>query len=71
MQKLTLTISENFYNALYQVAGKRNISKFIEDKLLPLIEQPNLDSAYQAMAADELREKEAQEWCEGLISDGI
>jgi predicted CopG family antitoxin len=69
MQKLTLTISDNFYNSLYQVAGKRNISKFIEEKLAPIIEPANLEAAYQAMAADELREKEAQEWCEGLIND--
>jgi glutamate racemase len=69
MQKLTLTISENFYNALYQVAGKRNISKYIEDKLLPLIETTNFESAYKAMAQDEQREKEAQEWCDGLIDD--
>ena len=28
-------------------------------------------SAYREMASDRERETEAQEWCEGLISDGI
>jgi len=29
----------------------------------------NLDEGYKMMAADEVREKEAMEWCEGLTGD--
>ena len=70
MQKrLTLTIEESVYDGLYAKVGKRNISRFIESLVRPYITTESLDEAYQAMALDEEREREAREWSEGTIGD--
>ena len=68
-KKLTITIDKEVYRALYEVIGKRRISQFLEDLARPLVLHAELESAYQAMAQDTKREKEADEWCEGIIGD--
>jgi hypothetical protein len=66
-KKLTITIEENIYNNLHLVVGRGRISKFIENIIKPYIITDNLRLAYQAMAKDGKREKEACEWEDGLI----
>ena len=66
-KKLTITIEENIYHNLHSVIGRGRISKFIERIIKPHITEDNLRLAYQEMAKDEQREKEAYEWEEGLI----
>ena len=66
-KKLTISITENVYNDLYAVIGKRKISKFIENLIKPHIVGDNLSLAYQEMAQDIQREIEAYQWTEGLI----
>ena len=68
-KKLTITIDEEVYNGLYQVVGRRRISRFIEDLVRPHVLKPDLEAAYEQMAADEEREAEALEWAEAMISD--
>lgn len=68
-KKLTITIDEMVYNNLHIVIGKRKISKFIENLVKPYIKETGLKLAYQEMNKDVIREKEATEWTEGLISD--
>lgn len=68
-KKLTITVDEQVYEGLYSVVGKRNISQFINSLVRPHVLKSDLDAAYAEMAADEAREAEAQEWCEGLIGD--
>ena len=68
-KKLTITIDETVYNGLYRVVGPRRISQFIEKLVRPHVIQDDLDAAYEAMAADEEREQEAQEWSDALIGD--
>ncbi len=68
-KKLTITVEESVYNGLYAVAGKRNISRFIESLIRPHIIDTSLDEGYRAMALDEEREREALEWSEGTIGD--
>ena len=68
-KKLTITIEEKVYNDLYLTIGRRKISKFIEKIIKPYVTNDNLKLAYQQMAKDKQREKEAYEWEEGLISD--
>ena len=46
--------------------GRGNISQFLENFGFHVL-QKDLVSAYQAMAADEEREREALEWSDGLI----
>lgn len=69
LKKLTITIDEEVYNGLYQVVGRRRISRFIEDLLRPHVLTPDLDAAYEQMATDEEREAEALEWAEAMIGD--
>ena len=68
-KKLTITIDETVYDGLYRVVGPRRISQFIEKLVRPHVIQDDLDAAYAAMALDEEREQEAQEWSDALIGD--
>jgi predicted CopG family antitoxin len=68
-KKLTLTIDENVYEGLRKNIGPRKISKFIEELVKPHVIRPNLESAYEEMARDRKREKEATEWAEIMFKD--
>ncbi|MDA3932823.1 MAG: addiction module antitoxin [Gammaproteobacteria bacterium] len=68
-KKLTITVSEEVYNGLYQHVGRRRISKFIENLARPHVLEQDLLSAYQAMAADSARESAALAWSEATVSD--
>jgi predicted CopG family antitoxin len=70
-KKMTITIDEEVYDALYRVVGKGNISQFLESLARPHVLKEDLASAYQAMAADTEREREALEWSNGLIGSAI
>lgn len=68
-RKMTITLDEAVYEGLYRKVGKRRMSQFIEDLLRPHVVDKSLDAGYQAMAADQDRETEAQEWCNALSQD--
>ena len=68
-KKLTISIDEAVYNGLHATVGERKIGRFIEELVKPHVIKANLLEAYQEMAADEMREKNANEWTEGLIGD--
>lgn len=68
-KKLTITIDERVYEGLQTVVGKGKISQFIEVLVRPHVLKQDLESAYEAMAADEMREAEALEWSESTIGD--
>ena len=68
-KKLTITIDEEVYKGLHAVIGRGRISRFLEDLARPHVITKDLDSAYQEMAADSVRESDAEEWGEGLIGD--
>jgi predicted CopG family antitoxin len=70
-KKMTITIDEEVYDALYRVVGKGKISQFLENLARPHVLKEDLTSAYQAMAADLEREREAMEWSNGLIGSGV
>jgi predicted CopG family antitoxin len=68
MQKrMTISIDENIYEGLVRVAGRRGISRFLEDLARPHVVDESLESAYRAMAADSAREAAALEWSDALI----
>lgn len=69
MKKLTITVENEVYEGLHRVIGARRISKFINDLARPHVTTQELIEGYRAMAADEEREREAEEWIEGLIGD--
>ena len=68
-KKLTITIDEQVYFGLHNIIGQRKISQFIESLVRPHVIPPSLESAYQQLASDELREAEALEWSEATLVD--
>ena len=68
-KRMTITLDETVYDGLYRTVGKRRMSQFIEDLLRPHVLDTSLDEGYRAMAADPVREAEAQAWCDGLAGD--
>jgi predicted CopG family antitoxin len=68
-RKLTITIDEVVYEGLHKVVGRRNISRFLTELARPHVVPEALDEGYRAMASDEAREREAEEWAEGLVGD--
>ncbi len=49
--------------------GRRHISRFLNDLARPLVVGNDLAAGYAAMAADEVREAEADAWTEALVAD--
>jgi predicted CopG family antitoxin len=68
-RRLTITVSEAVYEGLHRMAGPRRISQFIEELTRPYVVPQDLEVSYRDMAADQGREREAQEWSEGVIAD--
>lgn len=68
-KKLTITIDDEVYEGLYRRVGRRKISRFLEGLARPHVVNADLEAAYRAMASDEAREADAEEWSEGLIGD--
>lgn len=67
--KLTITVDAEVYAGLHAVIGRRRISRFLNDLARPHVTRRHLEEGYQAMAADEDREREAADWTEGVIGD--
>jgi hypothetical protein len=68
-KRMTITLDEVVYDGLYRTIGKRRMSQFIEDLLRPHVLDTSLDDGYRAMAADAVREAQAQEWSNALARD--
>ena len=68
-RKLTITIDAELYEGLHAVVGRRRISRFLSELDRPHVVGKGLRAGYAAMAADEARERDAQAWVEGLITD--
>ena len=68
-QKLTSTVEDEVYEGLHRVIGARRISRFLNDLARPHVTACDIVEGYRAMAADEAREREAEEWVESLIGD--
>ena len=68
-KKLTITLDEKVYYALHRNVGRGAISQFIEDLIRPHVIAEDLESAYQEMAREEERERQALEWSEATIGD--
>lgn len=68
-KKLTITIDDEVYDGLYRRVGPRRISRFLEALARPHVIDADLEAGYRAMAADEVREAEAEEWSESLVGD--
>ena len=69
-RRMTISIDEAVYQGLVKVIGRRKISRFLEGLARPLVVPDDLEAGYRAMAADTVREQEANVWCEALLRDG-
>tara|TARA_B110000503_G_C7103377_1_gene394839 strand:+ start:192 stop:416 length:225 start_codon:yes stop_codon:yes gene_type:complete len=58
IRKLNISITEQVYNDLYKVAGKRNVSKFIENALAPYLNSLEISKAKLKERVSCLNEKE-------------
>ena len=67
--KLTITIDEAVYRGLYRKVGPRKISRFIEEVVRPHVVDVDLESGYEEMARDQMRERDAEEWSEAMLDD--
>ena len=75
LRELTLNVEETLYNTLMPMVEKQTIgnflTEFIQNKSFRhAYTQTELENGYKAMAADEEYEREAMEWCNGLMSEG-
>ena len=68
-RKLTINVSDEVYEGLHRTVGRRRISQFVDNLARPHIVRSDIDAAYLEMARDEARERDADEWCEGLMGD--
>lgn len=68
-KKLTITVEDEVYEGLHRVIGARRISRFLNDLARPHVMPRDIVEGYRAMAADEAREREAEEWVENLTGD--
>jgi hypothetical protein len=62
-------LDEAVYDGLYRLIGKWQVSQFIEELVRPHVVDTTLDEGYRVMAADRVREVEAQEWCNAFAGD--
>ena len=69
-KKLTITVDEKVYAGLQKIIGRGHISEFIESLVRPHVLPREIEYGYKAMAADKVREAEAEEWIEGTLGDG-
>jgi len=70
-KKLTITVSNEVYEGLYRRIGARRIGKFLEGLARPHVIDSDLEAAYREAALDEEREREAREWIESDIGEGL
>ncbi len=68
-RKLTITVESEVYEGLSEQIGRGRISAFINALVRPHVVKQELEKAYEEMANDKEREKEAYEWSENLIGD--
>ncbi len=69
LKKLTITVDAEVYDGLHHVVGRRRISRFLNDLARPHVVAQSLAAGYAAMAVDEAREAEAQEWVNGFAGE--
>ena len=68
-KKLTTTVDADVYEGLHNVVGRQRISRFLNDLARPHVVRQDLSIGYAAITADESREREADTWSDGLITD--
>ena len=65
-QKVTLMLETQVYDALVAKVGARGISEYFNNLARPRVVEADLEAGYKAMAADEVANREAKEWLDGI-----
>jgi len=73
LRELTLSVDETLYNTLIPMVEKQTIGNLLAEFVQARFSgrtytQSELEEGYKAMAADEEYEREAMEWCNGLMN---
>ena len=73
MRELTLSVDETLYDTLMPMVEKQTIGNLLAEFVQArssgrTYTQAELEAGYQAMAADKEYEREAMEWCNGLMN---
>lgn len=70
-KKLTIRVADDVYEGLYRKVGPRRIGKFLEDLARPHVVVSDLAAEYREAAQDEEAEREARDWLEASVADGL
>ena len=83
-KKLTISVSDEFYEGLQRRVGKRGIGRFLEEIARPHVMPPRpgdarwsawLEEQYRAQAAEEAADpalsREIKEWIETGVDEGL
>ena len=70
MRKLSITVSDAFYDGLRRTVGSRRMGRFVEQATTPHL-APDLDAECGAMASDGRREAEARAWIGADTGDAL
>jgi predicted CopG family antitoxin len=71
-RKLTITVSDEVYRGLHHRVGRGEISRFIEHLVRPhVVSDDDLEDEYREAARDEAAEREAREWIEAAVDEGL
>ena len=68
-KKLTITVDADVYGGLPSIVGRQRTDRLLNDLPRPPVVRQDLSIGYVAIAADESREREADTWSDGLITD--
>ena len=69
---VTISLPEDVYEQLRDMAGGADVSRVIEEFVRPRrISTDELARSYREMAADEERKREAQQWLEADLGEEI
>lgn len=68
MRKLTISVSDEFYDGLRQHVGGRGMGRFVEEVVQSHLTPVDREAEYRAMAADETRERLVREWADAGLN---
>ncbi|MGZ8329963.1 MAG: hypothetical protein ACXWVA_02780 [Rhodoplanes sp.] len=71
VKKLTITVSDEVYESLHRRIGRRKISRFIDALAREHLVRQQLAADCAEAAADDEREREAKEWIQTGVDDGL
>jgi len=69
LKKLTITVDADVYDGLHAILGRRRISRFLNDLARDHVVKRDVLAGYAAMAADEVREAEAETWVAAMSNN--